>query len=205
MGMMTKKLLFMVSFIALNASSAALEVATERRQVDWPRQNDCLNCVPLQFGELMMRVPLDRIEKVVVLGSDQSGVHLVPRGSGKSLITFLTVPRADLVGRYERANLLETSTAIGNRALLDRLFAVPTDNDRQLVLIRRFEEIDKASMLIRSSRGGLHLFWIRHRRPSIDKAYVTVDGSEVTYMVSGEITDELMEELLSNMRREPLP
>lgn len=204
MGMM-KTLVFMVAFVLLNASSAAMEVVTERRRVDWPRQNDCLDCVPLQFGELMMRVPLDRIEKVVVLGSDQSAVHLVPRGSSKSLISFLTIPRTDLVGRYERAKLLETSAAISNRALLDRLFAVPIDSDRELALIRRFEEIDKASMLVRSSRGGLHLFWIRHRRPSIDKVYVAVDGSEVTYMVSGEITDEMMEALLSNMRREPIP
>ena len=183
----------------------AVELGSTKQATTWPSRTPCATCVPLQFGELDMRIPLSAVEKIAVLGSDLSAVHLYPAGAGgRTVITFMSLRRREFVGRYEDAKLLPRSAAMSNTELLNRLFADVSTAD-SFSQIRAIEQVDRAGRLTKASREGLHVFWIHMPQPASDTVYVTVDGSETTYMIAGDVSEALLDAILANMRPVALP
>lgn len=191
--------------LAVPFACNAVEPGSTKDATTWPSRTPCSTCIPLQFGELDMRIPLSAVEGIAVLGSDLSAVHLYPAGvGGRTSITFMSLHRREFVGRYEDAKLLPRSAAMSNTELLNRLFAGASMAD-SFSRIRAIEQVDRASRLRKASREGLHMFWIHKPQPASDTVYITVDGSETTFMIAGELSEALLDAILANMRPVALP
>lgn len=205
MGMTLKLVAVVVGCSALLSVSACAQAVNQNESTNLTQARECEECVPLQFGELLMQIPLKDIEKIAVLGSELSALHLVPKDGVKTgLVTFLSLPHAEFVGKYERAKLLSKTPSLTNKELLDRLFANSGAKNDSYAVIRKIEGIGGAIKVHKATCNGLYLYRVRRDRPQIDQIYIVVQGSPITYTIAGEITDTLFHALWSNMRSVPL-
>lgn len=170
----------------------------------WPRALRCAPCVALQFGPLDMRLPLARIGKIVVLGSESSALHLLPKNNdARDGVLFLSIGRAEMVGRYQAAGLLPASESLENQAFFDRL-GEPVAAGEPFSTMRRIEHLDRARRYLKASRGGLHAYWIE-AGPGDSRVYFVVDGEEAVYALVGAVTPDVYRSVLANMRFGPPP
>lgn len=171
----------------------------------WPAARPCEACVPFQFGLLEMRLPLAQIGKILVLGSDLSAVHLLPKNNDASnSILFLSMRRADLIGKYQAAGLLRQIEPLSNQAFFDRLGRLAAASD-PFAIIRRIEHLDRAKRYLKASRDKLYAYWIQAESTQSQSVYFVVEGEETVYALLGQVTPEAYEFILANMHVSPLP
>lgn len=74
----------------------------------WPVAKKCEICVPVQFGKLEMRLPLAIVEKLLVIGSGYSVLHIMPKTDApKESILLMSVSPEKLIKTYEKSGLLQ--------------------------------------------------------------------------------------------------
>ncbi len=171
----------------------------------WPSSKNCELCVPVQFGRLEMRLPLANIGKILVHGSDDSALHILPENNDPlEGVVFLTVKSESLIERYHRLGFFRGQEITTNEQFFDALGRLPIGKT-PFLLIRRIEHVDKANRYIKTSKSPLHVYWIQSRPPNSQYVYFVIDGEEIVYLLTGNVTQEFFEALLSNLRVEDVP
>lgn len=196
----------LVSIAATLATSQCLAGSPVLEQQAWPAARTCKVCVPLQFGELDMRLPLADIGKILVISSEFSGLTIIPKsGDASQSVEFLTVPPERLLKHYEAKGLLKGLTVKTNEQLFDAMGQLPGDN-RSLTLLRKIEGIDVAAQYTKTTQGPLHVYWIRSPLPGgSQRIYFIIDGDDIVYLLAGNVTHELYEEVLANLKVTKVP
>lgn len=165
----------------------------------WPTAKACESCIPLQFGLLTMRVPLAKIGRLLIFGSDLSGVNLFPPDNDPLKSVLLdSIPRERLVGLYENSRLLQAESGMNNEAFFDRL-GKPSSSTDPFSTIRKIQGIDRARRYLKASRGGIHAYAVQSAPPISDTVYLVVNGEDTVYALHGRVTPEILEYMLSNM------
>lgn len=200
--MLGNRVWLLLSCAMLCNSVAASTVALETRP--WPTEQRCDSCVTIQFVTMEFKLPLHMIGRVLDTGGD--GLHILPPSEApKQGVLLLAVPTAKLLGRYEQSGLLEGLDIKTNEQLFDALGAAPGSN-KSLAVLRRIEGIDTASRYYKVSRDSVHAYWIQSPEPGgSQNIYVVINDDETVYLLSGDITQEFLDTVLSNLRVVELP
>ncbi len=178
-------------------------VALEKQP--WPEMKQCEVCVPIQFGRLDMLLPLGGIGKILVINSESSALHIIPKtGDPTKSVLFLTPEPKDLLKRYQKAGLLQGLGINNNERLFDAL-GNPAAPNATLSIIRNIHHIDEASRYTKTSKGALHVYWIQSSAPGSDYVYFVIDGDETIYLLAGDVTRIFYEAVLSNLRVVDMP
>ncbi|QBI04617.1 hypothetical protein [Pseudoduganella albidiflava] len=161
----------------------------------WPRPAPCPGCMTLQFGELELRLPDTSIDRVFAFPG-ATGLHLLLRGAlpGRSLI-LLGSPRQEVIGRYPE---LPCSTT--GQQFLDML-GRPNGHS----LARQAEGVERAIRYTKASKGRLHAYWIEAAEAETQTVQIVVEGGDTVYTLAGELTPELYDLVLANLRIAPIP
>lgn len=180
--------------------------AVELEREAWPAKRKCEECVIVQFGKLEMQLPRTLVGKILVTGTGDYGLHILPRaGASKDSVVFLAVPADKLMQRYEQIGLLRGLDITTNEQLFDALGRLPHDN-KALATLRRIEGIDRASRYIKASRDTVHAYWVLSPSSGGSQhVHFVIDGEELVYTLAGNVTRELYEAVLSNLDIAELP
>lgn len=192
----------------IGACTIPVAVASDTTTLEsqaWPQATQCITCLRLQFGVLEMQLPLSSIGKILVVGSDFSGINLFPTdGAASKSVLFHSIPHERLVGLFEDSALLKRESRVSNEAFFDRLGQQAPLSD-PFSKIRKIEKLDVAKRYLKASRGGIHAYAIQFDPPVSDTVYFVVDGDMTVYALSGSVTPEMYENILANMRVAPIP
>jgi hypothetical protein len=170
----------------------------------WPVGTPCSPCVTFQFGMLSMRLPTDMIGRIFISAGDGSAVHVIPPGAdARSSAVFLSSSRASYIGKYQALGLA-SAKSIGAEAFFD-LLGRPAQKNSALDKIRHIESIASAEHFIKTSKGGLHAYWIQASPDTSQYLHIVVDGSDTIYTVAGVISPQLYRALLSGMTLQAEP
>lgn len=171
----------------------------------WPDIGSCQDCICVQFGRLEMRIPLSVAGKVLVTDHGDSVLHIFQENDGKKAVHFLSVSRDRLMGMYESAGLLKGLDIGSNEDLFDALGRLSAGNEA-LAAMRRIESIDVADGYIKASKGAIHSYWIKSSLSGgAQRIYFVMDDDDTVYMLAGDVSKELYEAVLANMRIADIP
>lgn len=169
-------------------------------QVQWPDKVNCDICVTVQFGKLEMLLPLSEVGKLLVINSDSSALHVLPKtGNSREGALFLSVKPERLMKTYRDSGLLRGLGIKTNEQLFDAMGKLPAGN-KSISTIRRIEHIDQADRYLKTSKESLHVYWIKSFPPNSQGVYFVIDGQETVYLLAGNVTQRLYEAVLSNIR-----
>lgn len=167
----------------------------------WPTAKNCETCIPIQFGKLEMSLPLSEIGRILVVGSGDSVLHILPKSNiTEDGVLFLTMSPERLMGAYKNSGLLKKLGIATTEQFFDALGKLP-GNNKSLAIMRRIEHIDVADSYIKTSKGSVHVYWIKSSfsgRPQ--RVYFVIDGEETVYLLAGNVTPEFYAETLANLR-----
>lgn len=182
-----------------NQCLAENSVTLERQA--WPAARQCDGCVPVQFGKLDMRLPLTEIGKILVINSQASALSILPRsGAAKELVMFLSVEPDMLLKRYEELGLLRGLGVTTNEQLFDAIGKLPGENE-SLAILRKINGIAVASRYIKMSKGPVHVYWIQSPLPGNSQdVYFVIDGEETVYQLAGNVYEQFLDAVLSNLQ-----
>ena len=184
-------------YASLTPCSAENDVVLE--QVQWPDKMKCDVCVAVQFGKLEMLLPLSEVGKLLVINSDSSALHVLPKTNNpQEGALFLSVGPEKLMKRYRDSGLLQGLGIKTNEQLFDALGKTPAGN-KSISTIRRIEHIDKADRYLKTSKESLHVYWIKSSPPNSQGVYFVIDGHETVYLLAGNVTQRLYDAVLSNI------
>jgi hypothetical protein len=179
----------------------------------WPAQRACESaCVPIQFSTLAMRLPLDDIGNILILGGGSDpALNLLPKsGEVTESLMLLVVPPEKSFKLPGAAAELRKLGITNHERFFDLLGKAPNGN-KTLSNLRRAFDVEAASRYTKASKDGLHAYWLKPSEPigkntSIENAvYFAIDGSDTAYMLSGVITQAVYETVLSNIRVTKIP
>lgn len=172
----------------------------------WPVAKKCDVCVPVQFGKLEMHLPLSDIERILVIGSGDSVMHIMPNTNApKKSILFMSVGPEKLIGTYKKAGLLQGLGVKTNEQFFDMLGKSAGKNN-SIATMRRVEHIDTASRYIKTSKDSVRVYWIQSPLPKgSQRIYFVIDGEETVYLLAGDVTQKFYEAVLSNLRIVNIP
>lgn len=172
----------------------------------WPVVKKCEVCVPVQFGKLEMRLPLSKINKILVVGSGDSVLHIIPKTNGpKQSVLFMSVGPGKLINTYKKAGLLQGLGVNTPEQLFDILGELPEKN-KSIATMRRIEGIDISKRYTKTSKDNVHVYWIQSALGGgSQRIYFVIDGEETVYLLAGDVTIELYEAILSNIRVVEIP
>jgi hypothetical protein len=177
----------------------------ELEKQPWPAAKNCETCVPVQFGKLEMRLPIAEIGKILVHGSDASALHILPKTNNpREGVVFLTVKPENLLGKYQKLGFLQGRNITTNEQLFDALGKPPVGKT-PFIQMRRIEHIDTAQRYLKTSKDALHVYWIQASPPDSQYVYFVIDGQETVYFLTGNVTQEFYEAVLSNLRVVDVP
>jgi hypothetical protein len=193
----------LLALVSLNQCFAG-DVTLEKRP--WPAGHKCKPCVPVQFGKLDMRLPLDQIGKILASGGPDGALHILPKSAApKESVLFITFPPERLLKDYQQSGRLQGLNITSNEQLFDTLGSAPGDNEG-LSRLRKIEGIDTATRYTKTSKGPLHVYWIQSPLPGgSQKVYFVLDGEEDVYMLSGNLTRKFYDSVLANLRVTDVP
>ena len=195
--------LFFAGTLSTPCFSAKGGVALEKQQ--WPDVKHCEVCVQVQFGELEMHLPLSEIGKILVINSDSSALHILPKTNDPLTgVLFLTIEPEMLIKMYRKAGLLRGQNITTNEQFFDAL-GKPPAGKTSISKVRRIEHIDIADRYTKSSKGSLHVYWIQSSHSNSHRVYFVIDGQETVYLLAGSVTPRLYEAVLSNIRVAKVP
>ncbi len=194
---------FLVGF-AFNQFAIAAQVKLEK--IDWPKPKSCLHCITLQFMKLEMKLPIDKIGKILVIGGGDSGLHIIPRPiQPKKSVLFLAIPPEKLLGVFQANGLLRGLHIKTNEQLFDTIGKVPNGN-KPLEILRKIKGSDVAERYTKASKNSVHAY--RIKSPLTDgfqNIYFVFDREDVVYVLSGDVTQDFYEEVLANIRVSDVP
>jgi hypothetical protein len=178
----------------------------------WPAARDCDTCVPIQFGTLELRLPLDDVGKLLVLSAGlHPALHILPKsGEVTEGLMLLVLPPDKVIKQQGVTGELKKLGITTNEQFFDRLGKTPNGN-KTLSILRRAYDIEAASRYTKASKDGLHAYWVQPSGPIgkgtyIENAvYFVVEGSDTAYLLSGVITQAVYETLLANARVTKIP
>ena len=177
----------------------------ELEKQPWPEAKNCETCVPIQFGKLAMRLPTAEIGKILLHGSDDSALHIFLKSNNpREGVVFITVKPESLLGKYQQAGLLKGLDIKTNEQLFDAL-GKPQVGITALSKMRRIEHIDNARRYLKATKDALRVYWIQATAPDSQYVYFVIDGEETVYSLSGNVTQELYEAVLANLRVVEVP
>lgn len=153
-----------------------------------------------------MRLPIEEIGKILVTGSGDSTLHILPKaGNAKKSMVFLPVPPDRLINAYRKAGLLRELDITTNEQLFDALGQLPGEAT-SLAKIRRIEGIETAARYVKTSKGPVHVYWIQSPDDGgSQRVYFVIDGDDAAYMLAGDVTPGFFEAALANLRIANLP
>ncbi|MEZ5627258.1 MAG: hypothetical protein R3E34_07010 [Rhodocyclaceae bacterium] len=186
-----------------NASAPAAQLAAQR----WPAPSPCEACVVLQYGSLSMRLPLSRVGRIYMSGGEDGALHLLPASDRPEQgVVLLAVDTADYLKTYRSAGLLDDMNHGSMIRFLDDL-GVSRDDDEGHVKLREAEGVSAARHYSRFSKDTVSVYWIGPDLTSAQwqRAFFVVEGESVFYTLSGNITPELIAQILSNLTVTPQP
>ncbi|NGZ87780.1 hypothetical protein [Duganella aceris] len=167
----------------------------------WPEAHDCAACVSLQFGSLSMRLPSALIGQVFVSATAIAQLHIIPAGADiKTSLFFHVLPSAQITEKYQSLVRLPLDPQL----FFDRLGA-PALNPDPWSKIRTVEQLDTALRYTKTSKGPLHVYWIRGRQTNSHYLYFVIDGSPLVYAAFGELTPEFFNAILAHLVITPEP
>jgi len=207
MGMMQQRawaLLILFASATFNPCRAADEVTLEMRP--WPAPRNCDACIPIQFGKLEMRLPISEIGKILVAGSGDSILHILPNAeNAREGLLFMTVTPDRLMNVYRSSGLLKNTGISTNEQLFDAMGKPPGTN-KSLAAMRRIEHLDTAQEYLKASKEGVHVYWIKSSIPGgSQRVYFVLEGERQVYMLAGNITSVFYEATLSNLHIVDVP
>lgn len=171
----------------------------------WPDAMECEACVAVQFGKLEMRLPFAEIGKILVHGSDDSALHILPKTNDpREGVLFLAVKPESLMEKYRQLGFLRGQGITTNEQLFDALGQPPTGK-APFSQMRRIEHIDKADRYLKASKESLHVYWIQSFSSNSQYVYFVLDSQETVYLLTGNVTQEFYEAVLSNLRVADVP
>jgi hypothetical protein len=178
-------------------------VVLEKRA--WPKARACDTCVPVQFGQLDMRLPLAEIGKILVMNSDSSALTILPpSGSAKESVLFLTVRPERLLKDFERAGLLGGLDINTNEQLFDALGKAP--DNKNLAMLRKIMGIDVAVRYVKWSNDRVRVYWIQSPLPGgSQNVYFVVKGDDIVYLLAGNVTRQFLDAVLANLEISEIP
>lgn len=161
----------------------------------WPLHAPCLGCMTVQFGELEMRLPDTSIARIFAFPG-ATGLHLLLRGGppGRSLIV-LGAPRQGIIGMYP-----DIHCGTSGRQFFDMLGQADGHS-----LARMAEGVERAVRYTKASTGRWHAYWIEAAKDETQTVQLVVDGSDTVYTLAGELTPDLYDLVLANLRIAPVP
>lgn len=190
--------------LVLAFTSVSLVQGADLEKRQWPKQTQCKTCVPLQFGRLSMRLPLDRLHKILVINSEDSALHILLAASpakksvvflASSFDSWLSREPADATSAPERLSMEQLFDAIGSGSARGRIAA-----------IRRNAGIESASRYIKRSKGGIHAYWVQSALPlGSQTVYLVIDGDATLYSLNGDITQRFLDTVLANLQAVDVP
>jgi len=167
----------------------------------WPASHGCVDCVPLQFGALSMRLPSALVGGIFISATALAQLHVIPAGADiRTSLFFHTLPSSHIASKYRSLIALPSDPQL----FFDRL-GVPVPASDPWSKIRTVEQLDKAVKYTKSSRGAIHVYWIRGSLTNSHHLYIVIDGSPLVYAVDGELTPALYDAILAHLviAREP--
>jgi hypothetical protein len=172
----------------------------------WPAPKECKTCVPLQFGRLEMHLPLQELERILIIEGGGAILHVMPKtNSPKVGFQFLRLKPDKLIGSYKKSGLLQGLDIKTNEELFDTLGMLPGKN-KSLKMLRHIENIDTAEQYTKTSKNSVHVYWIRSPLPKgSQRIYFVIDGEETVYLLAGDVTQKFYEAVLSNLRIVDIP
>lgn len=199
--------LFTAVFAAELLAFRATAIGAELEVKPWPPAEPCIQCVAIQFGKLHMRLQHEDIGRIFVSGTDDGALHVFPKSDdAREGIVMQAVEQARYLEPYRAVELLDPTAVRSLTTFFDALGVDRTDNKAHSAL-REAEGIAAASHYIKHSKGAVSVFLIGPSAASEhwQKAYIVLDGDDVLYSASGNITPRLLEMFLSNLTIQPLP
>lgn len=192
-----------VALLFTSASAPAAQLAAQR----WPAPSPCEACVVLQYGSLSMRLPLNSVGRIYMSGGEDGALHLLPASDRPEQgVVFLAVDTADYLKKYRSAGLLDDTNRGSMIRFLDDL-GVSQGNDEGHTKLREAEGVSAARHYSRFSKDTVSVYWIGPDSASAQwqRAFFVVEGESVFYTLSGSITAQLVEQILSNLTVAPQP
>lgn len=208
MGLTNKiKIIFvcMVLNVIFIQPIAAKDITLE--VVDWPTTEvGCQNCVNIRFLALNMQIPLDLIDGLEIINADANLV-IKPSYASKGSILFLSIPEENqLINLIRGSSLFDDIDINNHEELFDLIGYLPTEGE-SVQILRRMKNIDIAKRYTKTSKDSVHAYWIQTKNPennqSYSELYIVIDDKTV-YDISGEISQELYNAILSNLEIVPL-
>lgn len=198
--------IMIIFFGGLSATPGFSQNGVTLENQPWPVSEKCQTCVPVQFGQLKMHLPLSEIERILVTGSGSPILHIIPKTSSpKEGLHFISVSPDKMIGLYKKSGLLDGMKVKTNEQLFDLLGKLPEKN-KSLATMRRLKDIDTARRYIKTSKGSVHAYWIQSPLPKgSQRVYFVIDGQETVYLLAGDVTQKFYEAILSNLRIVDIP
>jgi hypothetical protein len=180
-------------------SSGANQVNMELEP--WPEAHGCVACVPVQFGALSMHLPSALIGGIFISATAVAQLHIIPAGADiKASLFFYSLPSAQITGKYQALVRLPVDPQL----FFDRL-GVPASTPDPWSKIRTIEQLDTALRYTKTSKGPVHVYWLRGSLTNSHQVYFVIEGSPLVYAVAGELTPEFFNAILSNLVITPEP
>jgi hypothetical protein len=184
----------------LSQSIAAKGITLE--EIPWPAESECESCVTIQFMTMEMRLPLNLIGRLHVINYGTNLHILPPSYPSQNGVLFLAIPPENLLKLFESNGLLDGLNVNTNEEFFDAL-GTPPNKSEPLAALRQMKDLDIANQYTKTSKNSVHAYRIQSVQPNNDTIYVVIDDEEIVYMIAGEITEELYEAVLSNLRIKP--
>lgn len=175
------------------------------QQHAWPAKSKCEKCVTIQFDRLEMRLPLAEIGKILVIRGE-SNLFVLPPSSAdkKASVDFLAMPRSMLLGRYRKLGLLKGFDVRTNEQFFDLLGMQP--DTKALEILRELQGVAVAKRYIKMSKRSVHVYWIQSPLPGgSQKVYFVIDGDDMAYLLTGNVTARFLDAALSNLKIANVP
>jgi hypothetical protein len=133
----------------------------------WPDSKKYEVCVPLQFGKLEMQLPISYIKKILVIGIDEPVLAVIPKEAEPNVnLLFLIMRPERLIGIFKSAGLLKGLNIETNEQFFDALGKLPVQN-KSITTMRQIMDIKTAKQYTKTSKGTVHVYWIRSPHPGI--------------------------------------
>lgn len=200
-----KALLLAAAFnLSAAGGSLAAEVVLETRP--WPEPSACVGCIPIQFGQLEMQLPLSQVGKVLVFDRGNPVVTFAP-ASGNVLdgVSLIAIPQERLFARYRKLGFFKQHGIKTARQFYDTVGS-PAADDKTLALVRKVELSDNVSSYTKSTKGNVSVYRIDIGTDESDvRVYFLVDDDSSIYTLAGPVSQALYAAILSNLRIVKVP
>jgi len=177
--------------------------AASLQKEEWSAEKACPACFHLRVRDLDLQLPIAQVHGVFSNGFGPSAVAIVPP-SGEVLKCTFIFGRAweDLAARLKKRNpLILEQHGIHN--LKDFFVALGNDStppDKFMATLRKAYDLDTATRYRVMERNGLTAFIVNNPDPDNQRIFFLVEGSNLFYEVTGNLSEEMINVILANAK-----